>query len=565
MIRILLISFLSFPLIALSQDYGVKVHGVENLGKFPKNGFSSNDTLFVINKVLNLGLAEGYLECKLDSIGNEGYFFSLGPQYSWENIKFTGDSVSKARHNRSFQNAPVNIEYVKNRNLEIINQMENSGYPFARIVVDSIGIKDSTLSYFFDLESGPLITIDSLIILGNAGINQKFIENYIDVKSGDLYAEQKMQSIKDRIDELPFASLTQNPAITFDGTICKLELGLKKKKASKFNGILGVLSNAEDGKVLLQGDMNVNLHGALGQGEQFNLAWNALQESQQKLEISLYYPYLFNSNLNIKGDFELFRRDTLFNNVFAKASLGYLLRRGNYFNFFLSRKQSNILYDQLEGLNLNQLDFETNTYGVDFNFAKLDYRLNPRKGTYILGNLGLGRRRIKKTADLDEIYDSIGDISTQINLKVDVGAYLPLAKNITLNVHSETGWIQSDFNLENEMFRLGGLRTIRGFDEESIFANAYAIGRVEPRYLFEKNSVFFLFFEYGRYINDGLVSNIDGDLYSFGFGTNFETKAGILTLSYGLGRNIWVEDGIRKDSQLQLRSAKVHLGIINYF
>ena len=51
----------------------------------------------------------------------------------------------------------------------------------------------------------------------------------------------------------------------------------------------------------------------------------------------------------------------------------------------------------------------------------------------------------------------------------------------------EAADLQSENMFKNELFRIGGLKTLRGFDEESITASFYNIATLEWRFLFEQN------------------------------------------------------------------------------
>jgi outer membrane translocation and assembly module TamA len=109
---------------------------------------------------------------------------------------------------------------------------------------------------------------------------------------------------------------------------------------------------------------------------------------------------------------------------------------------------------------------------------------------------------------------------------------------------------------QNEMFRLGGLTTIRGFNDESIYASQYAIGSVEYRYLYEKNANLRLFTDIGMIKNQGIEDAFQ--LYiGFGVGASVETKAGIFNIDYAMGK--------QEDLILQLSDAKVHIGYVNNF
>ncbi len=98
---------------------------------------------------------------------------------------------------------------------------------------------------------------------------------------------------------------------------------------------------------------------------------------------------------------------------------------------------------------------------------------------------------------------------------------------------------------------------MRGFDEESIFASAYAVTTAEYRYLVGLNSYFFVFGD-GDWAQNKSVQVSNSNTYlGVGLGMAFETKAGIFNISYALGK--------RNDLQLDFRQSKIHIGYLNYF
>ena len=101
------------------------------------------------------------------------------------------------------------------------------------------------------------------------------------------------------------------------------------------------------------------------------------------------------------------------------------------------------------------------------------------------------------------------------------------------------------------------LELLRGFDEESIYASAYAVGTAEYRYLIARNSFLFVFSDAG-WVNNKMSKTSPSCVYiGFGGGMAFETKAGIFNISYAAGK--------RDDTNLNLRQSKIHLGYVNYF
>ena len=99
---------------------------------------------------------------------------------------------------------------------------------------------------------------------------------------------------------------------------------------------------------------------------------------------------------------------------------------------------------------------------------------------------------------------------------------------------------------------------MRGFDEESIYASRYGVITAEYRNLISLNSYFFFFMDAGLVKNKYQSVNVNNQFTSAGLGIVYETKLGLLNLSYAVGK--------RDDIKFNLKAAsKLHFGYINYF
>jgi hemolysin activation/secretion protein len=140
---------------------------------------------------------------------------------------------------------------------------------------------------------------------------------------------------------------------------------------------------------------------------------------------------------------------------------------------------------------------------------------------------------------------------------VDAGLFIPLFRSSTFLIANKSGFLENKNLFENELFRIGGLKTLRGFDEESLTASVFSIFTLEFRYLFDENSFFQVFMDAAWYERNSTTAYLHDTPYGFGIGVNFETKAGIFALSYAMGKS---------DSQeLQFKSAKIHFGLTAKF
>ena len=111
----------------------------------------------------------------------------------------------------------------------------------------------------------------------------------------------------------------------------------------------------------------------------------------------------------------------------------------------------------------------------------------------------------------------------------------------------------------NELYRLGGNKTLKGFNEQSLFASSVSIITMEVRYLLSENSFLKVFGNAAYYMDASeRQGKINSDIpYGFGGGLNLDTGNGIFNISVALGKS--------KYNPIDFKNAKVHFGLINYF
>jgi outer membrane protein assembly factor BamA len=213
----------------------------------------------------------------------------------------------------------------------------------------------------------------------------------------------------------------------------------------------------------------------------------------------------------------------------------------------------------------------TSNLGLDYQFNNTDYRLNPRKGNELMVVLTGGLRKIRKNTaitslttdaqgkpfDYESLYDTLSLRSYQLKLKLYGAHYFQTGRQSTIKAGLNAGWLQTENPFKNEVFQIGGYKLLRGFDEESIYASQYAVATVEYRYLIGVNAYLFGFADGGWARSKTFTENISHTYLGTGFGVSLETKAGILNLSYAVGK--------RDDSPFSLRQSKIHFGFVTLF
>lgn len=571
---VLLFLFLSSYTISAQKIYTLEIQSVQDaalLKKIPyKKVFSGKaERDKELQNVLFTCFDNAYLTAAYDSVITDSLsmkaHLNFGAQYKWAELKKgnvdEGVLSEIGFREKLYSNKPVYYKSVKRVQEKLIIYYENNGYPFASVKLDSIVITEDKLSARLNLTKNNEIKIDSVLIKGTAKIAPVYIYNYLGIKPGSLYNESQLKKVNTRIAELPFVRSAKPANVIFSDKFNKLVLNLEKKRASQFDGIVGILPDNKTGKVLFTGDVRLKLQNGLGRGELIDLNWRRLQTQTQDLKIRLVYPFILRSPFGVDYNFKLYKKDTTFLDVNQNIGVQYLLIGGNYVKVFYNNKTSTLLSTKgLEFLTTlpPNADVTTNMYGLGLKYEKLDYRLNPRKGFSVLVNASAGTKKIKKNANLNPvIYDKLKLNSALYNGDFEGSVFLPIADRSTVKVGIQSAFIYGETTFQNELFRIGGLKTLRGFDEESIYASSFSILTLEYRFILEQNSYLYVFGDGAWYENNEVTNYVNDIPYGFGAGISFETKAGIFSINYALGRQF--------SNPIELRSGKIHFGIVNYF
>jgi outer membrane protein assembly factor BamA len=459
---------------------------------------------------------------------------------------------------------------------KVLNYYEKNGYPFAEIFLDSIRLDDEKMEALLRARKGPLYHVDSIRILGKAKISKKFLSHYLGIPDGSLYNKEKLEQVSKRLLELPYLQELQPNDITMLGTGSILNLYLAPKRSSQANFLIGFLPSASaSGKLQLTADVNLDLKNALNNGETILFKWQQLQPKSPRLNVGFQQPYIFNSSFGFDFLFDLFKKDSTFLQVNALAGLQYLLSANQSGKVFVQWQNSFLLGT---GVDTNQvkatkklppnIDVTAINVGLDYDWNKTDYRLNPRTGNEIKITAAVGIKNIKRnneilnlkdpSFDYASLYDSVKARSYQFRLKLGAAHFFAVGKQATVKTAINGGLFISPSTFRNELFQIGGYKLLRGFSEESIYATQYAVLTAEYRYRLGLNSYMFGFIDGGWVKNKYQSVNLNNNFIGAGLGLAFETKFGLLNISYAAGK--------RNDVKLNLREAsKIHFGYVNYF
>ncbi|MEP7142089.1 MAG: POTRA domain-containing protein, partial [Ferruginibacter sp.] len=453
---------------------------------------------------------------------------------------------------------------------------EKNGYPFAGVFLDSIQLTPDAMKASLRVTRGPLYHIDSIRVRGKIKISNNFLQRYLGISNGSIYNKDKLDQVSTRFLELPYLQEQQPSELTMLGTGSILDVYLLPKKSSQVNFLVGFLpANSQTNKLQLTGDVNLNLRNALGAGETILVNWQQLQISSPRINIGYQQPYIFKTAFGIDFSFDLFKKDTTFLQLNAQLGIQYLLSANQSGKIFIQNQNSFLLGS---GVDTNlvkatrqlppNIDVKAVNVGLDYELNTANYRFNPRSGNELrlIGSVGIKTISPNNeilgltdpSFDFRKLYDSIKLRTYQLRVKLTAAHYFPAGKRSVLKTVFNGGVFGSQSVFRNELFQIGGYKLLRGFDEESIYATRYGVVTLEYRNLLGINSYLFTFIDAGWVKNEYQSLNINNKFISGGIGLVFETKAGLLNISFAVGK--------RNDVKFNLQQAsKIHFGYINYF
>lgn len=512
--------------------------------------FSSLQTeVFSIkNKLTNLGYIESELiELKKQNDSTYSALYNLNKRYNRIRLYFDG-SINRNILKSVSTNVGENYIDVDITNLEktlkLLNfEISNQGDPFSTLQLTNIKkLNDEDL--FANLIISDQIQkrrIDSIIIKGYEKFPKSFVKRYLKIKTKQPF---NLKDIKDKtaeLETLSFASQIKEPEVLFTKDSTLLYIYVEKQKSNAFDGFLGFGSNAETSKIEFNGYLNLNLVNNLNYGESFRLIYKSDESEQKTFDVNARLPYILGSPIGVDLGLNIFKKDSTFITVSQAAKLHYQINPKNLISFGIDATTSTYL---LKNTSATIDDYKSKFYNINYS-----YIIRQRRNLLFPINFhfdilaGVGTRTFEIT---EETQEKFGIEAFKIfNLNEKNSAYIRVTGAA----------LKSNTYLQNELFRFGGINSIRGFEENSLYANMYSVLNTEYRYKLN-NSLYIHSILDVAYFENNLV-DIKEKLFGFGFGFGLLTKAGLFKFNYSNGKS--------ENQSFKLADSKIHISLTASF
>ena len=427
----------------------------------------------------------------------------------------------------------------------------NNGYPFAQVFFAEQEIIEQQIQIQMNISSGKFYRFSDIIVKGDSSISKSTVQNLIGIKINDFYSEEKLSSIDRILQQTNFINVLKKSELLFTENGVELYVYLENQKMSSMNGAVGLQPNPQSQKIGLTGDVQIKLQNVFKKAELIDLNWRSNEPQTQALQAKLNYPFLFKSPFGIDLKFNLYKRDSTFLDLKSFIGIQYSFKNNVQLKGFYQVNSSEILSKTPNPSSLFSYlaPIKLNSYGLSLQYKRINFLPNPSKGFSLFIETSIGNRTIKKENTILEksyVYKSI----------FQYVSYIPITKRNIIKVGVNFESYTSSTIFQNERYRFGGLNSLRGFNEEEIFASTKLITSLEYRFLLDKNSNAFIFYDQGIYEDNTLTYKIDNP-FGVGAGISFGSRIGIFSISYALGK--------QENNPFEFRNGKIHFGYITYF
>ena len=498
---------------------------------YTKKHPQKKDVLDEINRILQQVKKRGFFTARIDSISKADKTFSAHIDLGKKTNKIIIINKLKPEERTKLygasQTSESAIDSIKIKTNEfdeftnqLLKQIDKLGKSFSEISYINPILKNDTLIIELTISDSSNRTIDKVIVRGYNAFPEKFISNYFLINTKTVFSKQKLKTISTLTNRLDFIKENKAPEVLFKKDSTHLYLFFDKLGTSSFDGIVN-FSSKENGKgLLLNGNLDLKLNNAFNSGEKFEIIWNKVSDEKTDFKINSYVPYLFNSKFSTTLEFNLYRQDSTFINTNFKFNTDYSINQRSHASVLYRSENSNYLLNTLN----NEITSYSNYFiGLGYQMKKLSisklYDFN--KGVKL--NLIVGKRK----TSLESINQLKLHFSVFTNLQINDKGYLA--------IKNESGLLTSKNYLLNELFRIGGANSIRGYNEQSIFTNGYSYSNIEFRYLLDRSSYLYSITDLGAY-KESSTKKIK-KLLGIGAGYQFKINNNFVNIGYVISTN----------------------------
>jgi len=422
---------------------------------------------------------------------------------------------------------------------EISKKLSKEGFPFAKVSFNNHDlIKSSVIRSNLNIDYGSRRYLDKIIVKGYEDFPDNFTKNIFKINKNRFFDIDKATKQSKLIDNTNFARNIKEPEILFTNDSTSLYLYLEKIRRNSFDGFISFDSEENSGKINIQGYAKISLNNTFNTGEKINFDFKSQKNQDRSLNSNFIFPYFLGSPFNLKYSLNLIQKDSSYTSNENSIDL----------ELNLNKVKVGIGFQKNESYSDSQIEFVENFNSKLFNVSSeyfipdLDDKLISEKFKLFV-KYGSGKKiQLNNETRLNKY-------KLELFMKFNFSSRFKLKSSILREK------INSKNLVNNELIRFGGSESIRGFDDNSIFADGYTLLATNLNFYLNDTIYIYGMFDLANYTNN--ILDLDQDIYSGGIGFSTLTENGVISINYSKGNN-W-------GNSFNLKNAKINVIFTTFF
>lgn len=433
---------------------------------------------------------------------------------------------------------------------DLLKLYESRGLPFAKITIKDISVysdnEDNKIRIELAVTENSKVEIEQVKIKGNETTKDYVIIRELDLDKNKVVNSESIAIMKERLDRLNIFESVSEPKIY--SLKSKNETGLlievTEGNTNTFDGVIGYSPATATTDGYFTGLVNVSLRNLFGTARKLDAKYQSEVNETQELAFRYFEPYFFNFPLNLTFGFLQRIQDSSYTRRNLDLKADFLF--SNKFTISGFAGYDRVIPSDIVNPGSLVADYRILLSGIELKYDSRDNIFIPTKGFLYTTSYSYGSKKIFNYIQFQNFgYPETFSIQRYF---IDLDFYYSFVKRQTILLKLLGGEVKSEILEDPDYFRIGGIKYIRGYRNEQYLASRLAASNLEFRYSISRKGFLFGFYDAGYYFKPVQpVNNIpeqSGFLYGYGIGIRLETGLGLIGVSYALGKDDDILDGI---------------------
>lgn len=473
-------------------------------------------------------------------------------------IDITGNkSISDQKILSSFstkKGEPLYDVDLNNDILELLKSYEKINLPFAKVNINDISLyktgDEEKLKIELNITENSEVIIEQIKIRGNESTDDEVIIRELKLDKNKSINSETLQEMKERLDRLKiFSSVSDLKIYSLKNSQNNNQSGLLVEvvegNTNTFDGVLGYVPPAgTDDAGYLTGYVNVSFRNLFGSGRKLEATYEQLVQETQELSFRYFEPYIFGLPLNAELQFLQRIQDTTYTRRYIDLKADFPFSDELTVSAIAGFER--VIPSDNININLVIADSRTLSLGTEISYDNRDNVFVPTKGFEFKTFYSYGSKEIYNIEQFQSLgysqFYSVQKYSGQMDY------YFSFVDRQSNLLRLFAGEINSEKIEDADFFRIGGSKFIRGYRIDQFLASRLALASLEARFSISRRGFLFGFYDTGYYLKPSdEINNFteqSGILYGYGIGIRLETGLGLMGVSYALGKDNDILDGI---------------------